>query len=49
MAEFITVAASPPAAVICSKAAERLGLGTTAWKKRDIKTDKWPDTGGSHL
>ena len=37
MAEFITVAASSPAVVIHSKAAEGLGLGAAAWRKRDIK------------
>lgn len=36
MAEFITIAVSSLASVICSQAAERQGLGTTAWRKRDI-------------
>lgn len=36
-AEFITVAASSLAVVIRSKAAEGLGLGAAAWRKRDIK------------
>ena len=37
MAEFITVAASSPAVVIHSKAAEGLGLEAAAWRKRDVK------------
>lgn len=37
MAECITVAAPSLAVVICSKAAEGLGLGAAAYRKRDIK------------
>lgn len=36
-AEFITVAASSPAVVIHSKAAEWLGLEAAAWRKRNVK------------
>ena len=37
MAKFITVAASSPAVVIHSNAAEGLGLEAAAWRKRDVK------------